>query len=99
VHSPLTLYATLLSPLTTLSHDFTSASEYHRKGYIHVVQTSGYNTGNSSGAHIKVSGADGVEIELKEGDGAYMDVYGNEATVVVENLGDKVAEVLLFDLQ
>jgi hypothetical protein len=98
VQSPLTLFATLLSPSTTLTHTFLSGPSTSRKGYIHVVQTSGYNTSTSTGAHVRVKGEDGVEIELKEGDGAY--VYAEPGKeLAVENVGDKVAEIVLFDLE
>jgi len=98
VQSPLTLFATLLSPSKTVTHTFGTVTPGSRKGYIHVVQTSGYNEGASTGAHIKVSGPDGVQIELKEGDGAYIYAQSGDG-LVVENVGDKVAEVLLFDIE
>ncbi|KAF7317610.1 Pirin domain-containing protein [Mycena kentingensis (nom. inval.)] len=94
VQSQLTLYATLLSPGTTLKQRMVG-----KKGYIHVVQTSGYNTGEGKGAAVRVVGAPGVEAQLREGDGAYMhfDTHGIELTV--DNIGESTAEVLLFDLE
>ncbi|KAJ7590514.1 RmlC-like cupin domain-containing protein [Mycena floridula] len=92
VNSPLTLLATMLSPSKTLSQAVKGP-----KGYIHVVQTSGYNTGPSSGATIKVVAGKGIEQVLKEGDGAYI-LIGDAGEITVENKGDQVAEVLLFDL-
>lgn len=93
VHSPLDLYATLLSASNTLTKTFQK-----RKGYIHVVQTSGYNPESSTGAHIKVSGPDGNSIELREGDGSYIKAdVGSE--LKVENVGDRVAEIVFFDLE
>ncbi|KAJ7142308.1 hypothetical protein C8R44DRAFT_865660 [Mycena epipterygia] len=38
------------------------------KGYIHIMQTSGYNTGQTTGAVVKVLEDAGVEWVLKEGD-------------------------------
>ncbi|OSD05313.1 pirin domain-containing protein [Trametes coccinea BRFM310] len=97
VHSPLNLFATLLSPGKSLAHAF-SSSTAQRKGYIHVVQTSGYNPAEAGGAHIRVTGGEGGPIELREGDGAYiMAVTGEE--LKVENVGEQVAEVLLFDME
>ena len=98
VHSPLSLYATLLSPSKALPHTFPAAgSGPARKVYIHVVQTSGYNPKEASGARVKVSG-EGAEVELREGDGAYiMGEAGREMRV--ENVGESVAEVLLFDVE
>jgi len=93
VHSPLDLYATLLSPANALTRTFQK-----HKGYIHLVQTSGYNPSTPDGAHIKVSGPDGNSIELREGDGAYIAAdVGSE--LKVENVGDRVAEVVFFDLE
>lgn len=97
VQSPLTLFATLLSPSNDLAYTFPSSESKSRKAYIHVVQTSGYNSKAATGATVKVGG-DGVELELKEGDGAY--IYGESGKEMkVENVGDKIAEVLLFDLE
>ncbi|KAI0796170.1 RmlC-like cupin domain-containing protein [Abortiporus biennis] len=89
VHCPLSLYASLLSPSTKLSHTLAN-----RKAYIHVVQTSGYNPSKATGNTIKVNG----DVELKEGDGAY--IAGDVGSQLsVENIGGGVAEVLLFDLE
>ena len=102
VHSPLTLYSTLITPGVSLPHTFPTdafptARGSARKAYIHVVQTSGYNPTESSGATVKISG-DGATLELKEGDGAY--IYGEAGTDMnVDNIGDRVAEVLLFDVE
>jgi len=94
VQSPLTLFATLLSPTKSLPYIFSSK----RKVYIHVIQTSGYNTEAGSGVHVKVDDGKGVELDMREGDGAY--VFGEEGgKLVVENVGEGVAEVLLFDLE
>jgi len=98
VQSPLTLYSTLLSPSTSLPYTFSSRTG---KGYIHVIQTSGYNTGAASGSAVKVSasGADGtIEQVFREGDGAYISGSAGKE-INVENVGDSVGEVLLFDLE
>lgn len=93
VQSPLTLYATLLSREKSLPHTFTTP-----KSYIHVVQTSGYNTKAATGATIRITDGKGAELELKEGDGAYL-AGKLGATMTVENIGEKRAEILLFDLE
>ncbi|KAF7983705.1 hypothetical protein HWV62_19637 [Athelia sp. TMB] len=95
VQSPLTLYSTLLSLGKSLSHQFSTGAT---KGYIHVIQTSGYNVGTAKGATIRVSGGGGVEAELREGDGAYITLK-NKKDLQVENVGVDVAEVLLFELE
>jgi redox-sensitive bicupin YhaK (pirin superfamily) len=96
VHSPVTLSAALISPFTTIPHTFTTT-----KGYIHVIQTSGYNPGMSEGATVRVKGTNSEEVVLKEGDGVYVNAKGSpESNVEVKftNDGDKVAEILVFDL-
>ncbi|EIM86476.1 pirin domain-containing protein [Stereum hirsutum FP-91666 SS1] len=124
VHAPLSLYATLLSPATSLSYTFTGTAsstsdqgkeeekEQERKMYVHVVQTSGYNTGAAGGNTVRIistqeAGGDGDggeetgkgkgEVALREGDGAF--VWGRVGCEVrVENVGEGVAEVLLFEM-
>lgn len=79
------------------------------------MQTSGYNTGAATGASVRVfasasasasesgggniSNDDGEqEVVLREGDGLY--VMGDAgATLKFENMGERVAEVLLFDVE
>ncbi|KAI0675993.1 pirin domain-containing protein [Trametes maxima] len=97
VHSPLNLFATLLSPGNSLRHEF-HTGDGQRKGYVHVVQTSEYNTAKASGAHVRILGAEGGPVDLREGDGAYIMAASGEA-LTVENAGEKVAEVLLFDME
>ncbi|GBE86338.1 pirin domain-containing protein [Sparassis crispa] len=99
VHSPLSLYATLLSPSASLSHTFSPEVAGSRKAYIHVAQTSGYNpTKTPGGTTVRVAGSDGATAELREGDGAYvMGEAGKE--LKFENVGDRVAEIVLFDLE
>lgn len=122
VHAPLSLFATLLSPATSLPYTFTGTAsstsdqgkeeekEQERKMYVHVVQTSGYNTGAASGNTVRISstqeaGGDGGEekekekgeVVLREGDGVF--VWGRVGREVrVENVGEGVAEVLLFEM-
>ena len=94
VHSPLSLYSTILSPSASVPHTFAPGIS---KGYVHVIQTSGYNPKAASGGSVKVSGGDGVEQVLREGDGAY--IFGEGQEIKVENVGDIGADVLLFDLE
>jgi hypothetical protein len=94
VQSPLTLYSTILSP-SILPHTFPAGTS---KGHIHVIQTSGYNPKAANGGSVKISGGDGVEHVLREEHGAYISpATGKE--LKVENVGDRNAEVLLFDLE
>ncbi|KAG6900622.1 hypothetical protein C0993_007295 [Termitomyces sp. T159_Od127] len=95
VHSALTLYATLADKGQKLEQALKG-----KKAYVHVVQTSGYNAGESSGATVRVGGTHtSEELELKEGDGTYVAVGNGGATFTLENIGDRTAEVLLFDLE
>ncbi|KAJ7608972.1 RmlC-like cupin domain-containing protein [Roridomyces roridus] len=94
VQSPLTLYATMLSEGKSLKQGIKGS-----KGYLHVVQTSGYNTEAASGAAIRVLGAPGAEVELREGDGAYLFFDKSGGDLTIENIGGKTAEVLLFDIE
>ncbi|KAJ3713225.1 RmlC-like cupin domain-containing protein [Lentinula guzmanii] len=88
VQSPLTMYVTLLNQGKSLSQAMKGS-----KGYVHVVMRSGYNEGAANGATIRVAGQ-----TLREGDGAYLHVpFASD--VMIENIGDRVAEVILFDLE
>jgi quercetin 2,3-dioxygenase len=93
VHSPLALFATLLSTGKSLTH-----TNVRSKAYLHVVQTSGYNTGAATGATVQVTVGGGEKTVLREGDGVYVHLPpGTE--IQVENTGDRTAEVMLFDLE
>jgi len=99
VHSPLSFYAAVISPSKSLPRTFPAAgSDAKSKVYIHIAQTSGYNPAKEArGAHVKVSVGDAIE-ELWEGDGAY--IFGEpDKELVVENVSDLTAEVLLFDVE
>lgn len=98
VHSDLTMYATIVSPSTTLSHTLPTSDITSRKAYIHLIQTSGYNPGQANGAQIRLRSASGESLVLREGDGAY--IMGDSAgTFEVQNEGDRAAELVLFDLE
>ncbi|TCD67378.1 hypothetical protein EIP91_012413 [Steccherinum ochraceum] len=99
VHAPVSVFATILSPGSSLSHTipkpFLGNSS---KAFIHVIQTSGYNPGQASGGQISLSGDKAPATELREGDGAYMTAPpGTELTVT--NTGDTNVEMLLFDVE
>lgn len=81
----------------SLVHTLPENAAGQRKAYIHVVQTSGYNPSSAKGASVRISG-DGAGLELKEGDGAF--VVGEAGKELkIENTGDRVAEILLFDVE
>lgn len=92
------MYASLIHPGISLVHTPTGNGRT-KKGYIHVIQTSGYNPGPAKGATIKIGAqGDGPQVELREGDGAYL-TYEPGAELRLENDGKDIVEVLLFDLE
>lgn len=91
-----TLYASLLAPTVSLTHILLAGIPLsrERKAYIHIVQTSGYNGGKSGGAHVKIDD----EINLMEGDRAF--VTGPQlAEITLVNVGDRVAGILLLEVE
>ncbi|TFK39552.1 pirin domain-protein domain-containing protein-containing protein [Crucibulum laeve] len=93
VQSALTLYASLISAGKTLERPLDG-----KKGYVHVIQKSGYKEGSAEGATVRISNG-GEELVLREGDGAYVFVGKKGNVLNMENAGDRVAEVLVFDLE
>ena len=90
VHSALTMYASIIEKGFKLEREIKG-----KKGYVHVVMTSGYKEGPGEGAAVRL--ASGTEtVTLREGDGAYL--VGNGA-LTVENSGETRAEVVVFDLE
>ena len=94
VQSALTLYASILGKGKALNRPLEG-----KKAYVHVIQTSGYNERQATGASVKFSTKGGDEVELREGDGAYVDVNKKGAVLEVENVGDRAAELVVFDLE
>jgi len=95
IQSDVALWATLLSPKRTVSRTMPS-SDGERKAYMQVVQTSGFNEGRARGAHVRVE-IGNRSVEMKEGDGAFVHAAPKEE-LRMTNLGNSVAEVLLFDV-
>ncbi|KAG8714857.1 hypothetical protein FRC11_006773 [Ceratobasidium sp. 423] len=96
VHAQLSVYASILSPGKTVTHTFSKPAEGQsaRKAFVHVIQTSGYNTKAATGAKVQLNGG----LELSEGDGSFAAAPGGEE-IRIENKGDRDAEVLVFDLE
>lgn len=92
VQSFLSTWAGILTPGKVVEHTLQDTPG-GRKGYIHVVQTSGYNTGASKGARVKVNGG----LELGEGDGSFVSAPGGQK-LEIENVGSTNAEILVFDI-
>lgn len=93
------MYASLIHPGVSLVHAPVGNNQSKKKGYIHVTQRSGYNPGPAEGVTLRIgSQSDGPQVELREGDGAYL-AYELGAELRLENDGQGIAEVLLFDLE
>ena len=69
VQTALTLYAFIFGTGKALSKPL----EW-KKAYVHVIQASGYNERQATGASVKISAKGGDEVESRERDGAYVDV-------------------------
>lgn len=89
VHSALTMYASLIEKDLKLEREMKG-----KKGYVHVVMTSGYKEGAGGGATVRLASG-GETVTLREGDGAYL---AGKGELVVENVGGSRAEVLVFEL-
>ena len=90
MHADLSMDASILSPGKSVAHELVADGE--RKVYLHVVM-SGRKQPQSGGAKIKVG-----DVELGEGDGAFVTNTKGCGKIEVESLGDKPAEFLLFDM-
>ncbi|KAF8316816.1 pirin domain-containing protein [Clavulina sp. PMI_390] len=96
IHANTSVFASLLSPSVTVSHSIPSPKEgeSERKTYVHLIQTSGYNTEAAIGAKIRING----EVEISEGDGVFVTSQGATENLVIENVSDRDAEFLVFDV-
>jgi len=95
VQSPLYMFATILEPGMTVKHTLKKPSDgvELRRGYVHVIQTSGYNKGTAIWNTVSLND----DLKLAEGDGAF--ITGPEGgEVTITNVGSSSAELLLFDL-
>jgi hypothetical protein len=79
-----------LSPGKKVVHEL--VKEGDRNVYLHVVM-GGREQPKSGGAKIKIG-----DVELGEGDGAYVRGAKGPGKIEVESIGDKPAEFLLFDM-
>ncbi|OJD35817.1 quercetin-dioxygenase [Diplodia corticola] len=91
LHADLSMSASLLEPGVKVRHRLVADGE--RKVYLHVVMA-GREQPKEGGAAIRVG-----DKVLREGDGAYVEGLKGPGEVVVESVGDKRAEFLLFDME
>ena len=89
LHSDLSMDASILSPGKSVTHDLVADGE--RKLYAHVVMTDRKQP--ADGAKIKIG-----DVELGEGDGAFVKGAKGPGSVTIESTGSKPAEFILFDM-
>lgn len=90
LQADLSMSASILSPGKSVTHDV--VADGPRKIFLQVVMQ-GRKQPKEGGAKIKVG-----DTVLAEGDSAFVEGVKGPGTVVVESVGDKKAEFLLFDL-
>jgi redox-sensitive bicupin YhaK (pirin superfamily) len=90
LHADLSMDASILSPGKSVTHEF--VAEGKRNVFVHLVM-SGKKQPKTGGAKIRVG-----DVELGEGDGAYITNATGPGKIEVESVGDKPAEFLLFDM-
>jgi hypothetical protein len=82
--------ASILSPGKTVVHKV--VADGPRKLFAHVVMSKRAQP-KEGGAKIKIG-----DVELGEGDGAYIDGVKGPASINIESVGGKPAEFILFDM-
>lgn len=90
MHADLSMSASILSPGKSVTHDLVKDGQ--RKVYLHVVMSEKKQP-KTGGAKIKVG-----DVELGEGDGAFVTGASGPGKIEVESVGEKAAEFLLFDM-
>lgn len=90
MHADLSMSASILSPGKSVTHELVKDGQ--RKVYLHVVMSEKKQP-KSGGAKIKVG-----DVELGEGDGAFVTGASGPGKIDVESVGEKAAEFLLFDM-
>ncbi|KAK5167906.1 RmlC-like cupin domain-containing protein [Cryomyces antarcticus] len=90
MHADLSMDASILSPGKRVMHEL--VAEGPRNVYAHVVMT-GKTQPKAGGAKIRIG-----DVELGEGDGAFVNGAIGPGKIEVTSTGDKAAEFLLFDM-
>ncbi|CAK4033970.1 Hypothetical predicted protein [Lecanosticta acicola] len=90
IHADLSMDASILAPGRKVVHELVKAGE--RNVYVHVVMGDRKQP-QSGGAKVRVG-----DVELGEGDGAFVTGASGPGTIEVESVGEKPAELLLFDM-
>ncbi|KAL7421386.1 hypothetical protein Q5752_004271 [Cryptotrichosporon argae] len=107
IHASLHFYASLLTPGASVAHTLkprlkttpSLASPSGKLFYAQLVQTSGYNTraARPDGAKVALEVAGKSQV-LGEGDGWFVSGTQTGDEVRIANVGDKVAELVLFEM-
>ncbi|BGP13352.1 hypothetical protein JCM10213_005802 [Rhodosporidiobolus nylandii] len=101
VHARLSMFASILSPKSSITHTFSSGST---KAYLHSIMRSGYRSPSVSasdkfedgGAMVQVNGG----LILEEGDGAFVTIAKDGAReITFKNVGERDAEFLVFEME
>jgi redox-sensitive bicupin YhaK (pirin superfamily) len=90
LHADVSMDASILTPGKSVVHDIVADGK--RNIFLHLVM-SGKTQPKTGGAKIRVG-----DVELGEGDGAYITNATGPGKIEVESVGDKPAEFLLFDM-
>ncbi|EME46962.1 hypothetical protein DOTSEDRAFT_85588 [Dothistroma septosporum NZE10] len=90
IYSDLSMDASILTPGKKVEHQLVKDGE--RNVYVHLVMNDRKQP-KTGGAKIKIG-----DVELGEGDGAFVKGASGPAKIEVESIGDKPAEFLLFDM-
>ncbi|GAB7359078.1 hypothetical protein MBLNU230_g5150t1 [Neophaeotheca triangularis] len=90
MHADLSMSASILSPGMSVTHEL--VAEGQRNVYLHVVM-GGRKQPKTGGARVKIG-----DVEIGEGDGAFVKGLSGPGSLGVESVGDKDAEFLLFDM-
>lgn len=90
MHADLSMSASILDPGKKVAHEF--VKDGPRNVYLHVVMTDRTQP-KAGGARIKVG-----DVELGEGDGAFIRGASGPGKLEIESVGEKSAEFLLFDM-
>jgi len=89
-NADVSMSASILTSGKTVTHDIVADGE--RKIFAQVIM-SGKAQPKTGGAKIKIG-----DVELGEGDGAFIEGAKGPGTVDIKSVGDKAAEFILFDM-
>ena len=90
MHADLSQSACILAPGKSVTHKLVADGE--RKVYLHMVMRDRTQP-KTGGAKVKVG-----DVEIGEGDGAFLNGLGGPDSVTIESTGERKAEFLLFDM-